>query len=88
MSAGPAKLAGMADRAGAIAVGRDANLVVFDPDAELEVKAERLHFRHAVSPYVGARLKGSVEATYLRGEPVWRAGEFDSRRRGRELRLC
>jgi allantoinase len=88
MSTGPAQLAGMADRAGAIAVGRDANVVVFDPDAEIEVKAERLQFRHTVSPYVGARLKGGVDATYLRGEPVWCAGEFDARRRGRELRLC
>jgi allantoinase len=87
MSAGPARLAGMSDRAGAIAVGRDANFVVFDPDAQFEVTPDRLYFRHAVSPYVGARLRGSVEATYLRGESVWRSGEFDSRRRGRELRL-
>ncbi|HEX3571441.1 MAG TPA: allantoinase AllB [Acidobacteriaceae bacterium] len=88
MSAGPARLAGMQERAGAIAVGRDANLVVFDPEAEAVITAERLHFRHAVSPYVGARLKGSVVATYLRGEPVWGADSFDSRVRGRELRLC
>ena len=88
MAAGPATLAGMADRAGAIAPGRDANLVVFDPDAEFTVRADQLHFRHPVSPYVGAPLRGVVEATYLRGEPVWRRGEFDSRMRGRELRLC
>jgi allantoinase len=88
MSAGPARLAGMQERASAIAVGRDANFVVFDPDAEAVVTAERLHFRHAVSPYLGARLKGSVVATYLRGEPVWGADSFDSRVRGRELRLC
>jgi allantoinase len=88
MSAGPARLAGMQERAGAISVGRDANFVMFDPDAEFEVRPERLHFRHAVSPYLGARLKGSVVATYLRGEPVWGADGFDSRVRGRELRLC
>jgi allantoinase len=88
MSAGPARLAGVQERAGAIAVGRDANFVVFDPEAEAVVTTERLHFRHAVSPYVGARLKGSVVATYLRGEPVWGADGFDSRVRGRELRLC
>ena len=88
MSARPAELAGLSERAGAIAVGRDANLVVFDPDAEFEVTPDKLYFRHAISPYVGARLRGRVEATYLRGEPVWRSGGFDSRRRGRELRLC
>ncbi|HKO19271.1 MAG TPA: allantoinase AllB [Acidobacteriaceae bacterium] len=88
MSVGPTKLSGMQDRAGAIAVGRDANLVVFNPDAEFEVTPERLHFRHPVSPYVGARLSGVVEATYLRGEAVWSSAGFDSRLRGRELRLC
>jgi len=62
--------------------------VVFDPEAEFTVRPERLYFRHPVSPYVGARLRGVVDATYLRGEPVWRSGEFDSRLRGRELRLC
>jgi len=88
MSVKPAKLAGMEGRAGVIAKGRDANFVVFDPEAEFTVRPERLYFRHPVSPYVGARLRGVVDATYLRGEPVWRSGEFDSRLRGRELRLC
>ena len=88
MSVGPAQLAGMSDRAGTIAAGREANFVVFDPDAEFEVKPERLHFRHAISPYAGTRLRGVVQATYLRGEPVWSAAGFDSRVRGRELRLC
>jgi allantoinase len=88
MSAGPARLEGMHQRAGAIAVGRDANFVVFDPEAEFEVQAERLHFRHAVCPYMGVPLRGGVVATYLRGEPVWSASGFDSRVRGRELRLC
>jgi allantoinase len=88
MSLQPAKLAGMEDRAGAIAVGREANFTVFDPDAEFIVSAERLYFRHPISPYTGSRLRGVVEATYLRGEPVWSGGQFDSRARGRELRLC
>jgi allantoinase len=88
MSLAPAELAGLAENAGVIAEGRDANFVVFDPEAELTVEAERLHFRHAVSPYVGARLRGVVAATYLRGERVYGDGKFDSRTRGREVRLC
>ena len=61
---------------------------VFDPDTEFTVAAEGLHFRHPVTPYAGARLRGVVKATYLRGERVWNEGAFDSRARGRELRLC
>ena len=78
----------MSARAGALQAGREANFVVFDPNAEFVVTPGRLHFRHAISPYMGERLRGLVQATYLRGEPVYRAGEFNSRARGRELTLC
>jgi allantoinase len=88
MSAKPAALAGFSDRAGALAAGHKADFVVFDPEAEFVVTPENLHYRHAISPYLGETLRGVVEATYLRGEPVYRAGEFMTGARGRELRLC
>ena len=72
MSSAPSTLAGFSDRAGALAPGREASFVVFDPDAEFTVAVGDLHTRHAISPYVGETLRGRVEATYLRGEPVFR----------------
>ncbi|MGD0798753.1 MAG: allantoinase AllB [Acidobacteriaceae bacterium] len=88
MSSAPAALAGFSDRAGAIAAGREANFVVFEPEAEWVVTPERLHYRHAISPYMGETLKGVVAATYLRGEPVYQEGEFLNGVRGHELTLC
>jgi allantoinase len=88
MSATPAALAGFSDRAGALEAGGKADFVVFDPEAEFVVTPERLHYRHAISPYLGETLRGMVDATYLRGEPVYQAGEFISGARGRELTLC
>jgi allantoinase len=88
MSAAPAALAGLDAQAGALEAGREANFVVFDPEAEFAVTSDKLHFRHRISPYVGEALRGVVQATYLRGEPVYRAGDFVSRARGRELKLC
>jgi len=88
MSAAPAALAGLSARAGALEAGREANFVVFDPEAEFTVTENKLHYRHAVSPYMGERLKGVVAATYLRGEPVYRDGSFVAGARGREVRLC
>jgi allantoinase len=90
LAASPARLAGLTGRKGALAAGCDADLVVFDPDAEWTVEETDLHFRHKLSPYLGARLRGRVLETYLRGESVFRGsgfeGEFDPRPQGRELR--
>jgi allantoinase len=70
MSAAPARLAGL-DRKGAIAAGKDADLVIFDDTATFEVTPERIRHRHRVTPYAGETLTGVVTATYLRGERIW-----------------
>jgi allantoinase len=61
--------------------------VVFDPDAVWRVAAENLHFRHKLSPYLGADLRGRVLETWLRGEPVFKlhGDGFIGSARGREL---
>ena len=74
MSAQPAKLAGLHDRKGAIAAGYDADLVVFDPEAEFTLRAEDLQYRHLVSPYLGETLHGKVQATFVRGAAVYDHG--------------
>lgn len=88
MSAAPAQLAGFSDRAGVIDAGREANFIVFDPDSEFRVTPEKLHFRHAISPYVGEVLRGEVVSTYLRGKPVYAGGSIVSDASGHELTLC
>jgi allantoinase len=67
MSAAPARLAGLDGRKGQIKSGCDADLVIFDPDADFVVRPDALLHRHPVTPYLDARLSGSVEATYVRG---------------------
>lgn len=69
MSTGPAALAGLVAK-GAIEIGRDADLVAFDPDAEFVVDSAHLHHRHAHTPYAGRAMSGVVQATWLRGELV------------------
>jgi allantoinase len=69
MASGPAALVGLSDR-GAIAVGMQADLVRFAPDASFTVSAAALRHRNAVSAYDGMPLVGEVRETWLRGVPV------------------
>jgi len=85
MGAAPARLAGLAGKKGVLAAGADADIVVFNPDAAWTVTPEHLYFRHKVSPYLGADLRGRVTETWLRGERVFSQGEFIGAASGREL---
>lgn len=71
MAAHPARLAGLHGRKGAIAVGADADLVVFDDRALATVEASAIRHRHALTPYAGTTLRGRVHATYLRGTKIF-----------------
>jgi allantoinase len=75
LSEAPARLAGLYPRKGVIAPGADADLVIWDPDGEIEVDARRLYHRHPVTPYHGRRLRGRVLTTILRGRIVFEGGE-------------
>ncbi|MBM7806802.1 allantoinase [Geodermatophilus bullaregiensis] len=77
MSAAPARLAGLPGK-GAIAVGKDADLVAFAPDERFTVG--RLEHRNPVTPYAGRELTGVVRRTWLGGR------EADGSPLGRLLR--
>ena len=71
----PAEFAGLAARKGEVAVGKDADLIIFDPDAEWLVHGEDLQHRHDLTPYDGRTLRGVVHRTYLRGELAYVDGK-------------
>ena len=86
MGAAPARLARLDGRKGTIVVGKDADLVVFDPEVAFTVTGEALHHRHKLTPYEGRRLRGVVRATLLAGEIIYDGGTFPGKPRGEILR--
>jgi allantoinase len=85
LSTAPAALAGLSRRKGRIEPGLDADLAVWDPDAEFVVDATRLQQRHKLTPYAGRRLRGVVTTTFLRGRRIWHDGALVSERSGQLL---
>ncbi len=70
MAEGPARLAGLDGRKGAIAPGRDADFAVLDPEARFTVDPAALHHRNPVTAYAGRTLRGVVLASWLRGRRI------------------
>ncbi|HTB95358.1 MAG TPA: allantoinase AllB [Candidatus Sulfotelmatobacter sp.] len=81
----PARLAGLAHKKGSIAPGRDADLVIWNPEAGFKVDPTELHHRHKLTPYAGRDLMGIVEATFLRGQKIFDRGNFCAAPAGRIL---
>ncbi|MBZ5661337.1 MAG: allantoinase AllB [Acidobacteriia bacterium] len=86
MCNGPAQLAGLDNRKGAIAPGYDADIVVWNPEKSFTVKSGMLKHRHKLTPYLNESLRGVVETTFLGGEMIYDRGRFLGSPRGALLR--
>ena len=79
-STAPAKLFGMYPRKGAIAVGSDADLVVYDPDRKHTISAKTHHMDVDYSCYEGRTVQGGSDIVLSRGSVIVRNGEFTGRK--------
>src|SRR5881397_298902 len=75
----PAKLFGLYPRKGTIAVGSDADLVIFDPNHEEVISAKTHHMRVDYSMFEGIKIKGAPKTVFSRGRAVVDAGKFVGR---------
>ncbi len=79
LSTTPARLFGLGHK-GSIEVGKDADLVLFDPAAHRTLRADDLHHTSDYTPYEGLAVRGAVRDVFVRGEDVIRDGAFVGRR--------
>jgi allantoinase len=81
----PAELANLPAK-GAIAPGKDADLVCFAPDETFTFEAGKILHRHKMTPYSGRRMSGVVKQTFLRGALIYDQGSWGSQPQGRIIR--
>jgi dihydropyrimidinase len=72
----PARMFGLYPRKGTIAVGSDADIVVYDPAARQTLSAGTHHMNVDYSAYEGMEITGKVAVTISRGRVVVAGGEF------------
>jgi dihydropyrimidinase len=75
-STAPAKLFGMYPQKGTIAVGSDADLVVYDPNRKRTISARTHHMNVDYSCYEGREIQGASDIVMSRGTIVVRDGEW------------
>jgi dihydropyrimidinase len=80
VSTAPAKLFGMYPKKGAVAVGSDADLVIYDPNRKRTISAAHHHMAVDYSCYEGRVVQGASDIVLSRGSVVVRNGEFSGRK--------
>jgi dihydropyrimidinase len=76
LSTNPAKLFGLYPRKGTIAVGSDADIVVFDPEKKVKISAQTHHSKSDYNLFEGTEVTGSPEVVLLRGQVLVEGDEF------------
>jgi len=76
VSTAPAKLFGLYPRKGTVAIGSDADVVVFDPNEEQTISVKTHHMRVDYSMFEGIRVKGVPKIVLSRGRTVVENGKF------------
>jgi len=74
-STGAAKIFGLFPRKGTIAVGSDADIVIFDPAIKHTISAKSHHMNVDYNPYEGWQVQGKTRSTILRGTVAIDEGE-------------
>ncbi len=83
LSENPAKLTGQEKNKGKIAIGLDADIIIWDDEKEFIVSENTIHFKNKITPYLSKKLSGVVEQTYLGGLKAYSDGCFSALNKGK-----
>ena len=75
-STAPARVYNLAPKKGAIAIGADADIAIWDPDRQVTISDQQVHDKTAYTPYAGKTIKGWPTTVLRRGEIIVQAGKL------------
>ena len=75
-SATPAKMFGLYPRKGTIAVGSDADIVIWDPERDYTISVKTHHMAVDYSMFEGRKVKGNIDTVFSRGEKIIQKDKF------------
>lgn len=84
----PSKLFGLDHVKGALQVGLDADIVIYNPQKNFTITNEKMNGNTDHTIWEGVELKGYPQATYVRGKPVFKDGVFLGSRGDGKLIRC
>ncbi|MFN8274938.1 MAG: allantoinase AllB [Flavobacteriaceae bacterium] len=70
---------------GNLAVGADADIVIWQPEQAQTIQEEDILFRHKISPYIGQKLYGVVQETIVNGATVYKKQTIEHKNQGKWL---
>ncbi|KAI9599357.1 allantoinase [Syncephalis fuscata] len=71
LSTHTAKHASLFNRKGSLAVGKDADIVIWDPKSKFTITQDTIRFKNKVTPYMNQSLNGRIHRTIVRGKTVY-----------------
>ncbi|MFT4026606.1 MAG: dihydropyrimidinase [Novosphingobium sp.] len=74
-----ARLYGLAPRKGAIAIGADADIAIWDPEMRVTIRNENLHHNVDYTPFEGMEVQGWPETVISRGRIIVEGGELKAK---------
>ena len=72
----PAKLAGISHEKGHLAIGMDADFVLWDPEENWTISPQGEFSRVGTTPFNGWKLRGRIQETWVRGQLIWNGKEI------------
>jgi dihydropyrimidinase len=80
LSANPARIWGLWPQKGALLPGSDADVVIYNPEPNQQLRADNLAQGAGYTPYKGVEVHGQVKATVSRGQVIYLDGQFQGER--------